>query len=660
MPRLRSALFLAFLLGFAPSSLHAQPTGPMSDFDDGTLQGWSLFEGHNGILTVQPTGGRPAGFIEADDTGPLGLLVVAPSEFTGDLSEFSGAKWDQFLFPGQPNPTISTFIQLVGGDGTTYESRRNVTTIDRWITRFASFHGPRDFALVENTGATSFRDVVKDVAMLAISMDTSPRAGIESGIDNVRLLPGTPDRRLIGPTEYRCFDTAATKAAGDCDGRGSPFNNTPFASFYLDDFEDKEINTPGVTAVADCPGYPEELGCPFASIRAFAPTGTDSVDEDDGRIDGSGQTTAGDRGHAMWAGGTIEFSFDAEALGALPTHAGIVWTDGGGTGSFEAFDALGESIGTITAIISDGVFRGTTVDDYFFGAVNLTGISKITIGTGFAVEVDHLQYGSAVAVAAGVNAATFVHDPTIGGLGSLFGSFPNVPFEQAEGIPLPPRLGPVQVEVFPVKESASMAASGRISQAGGVLAPLLFVTGNQINLQIPWEVDVTQGPVTVVATVDGVSSDPFELQLSQPAPGIFTFDFGAGRAVAFNNADGSVAQPVDSLAGTGLDSKPVTEGDVLVILATGLGPVTPDAETGEDSLDDQGGFVRRDTTFQPKVFIGGVEARVLFSGLSPEFVGVIQLNVFVPGGVEPGDAVSLVIEVDGTQSRDDVTIAVSP
>ena len=98
----------------------------------------------------------------------------------------------------------------------------------------------------------------------------------------------------------------------------------------------------------------------------------------------------------------------------------------------------------------------------------------------------------------------------------------------------------------------------------------------------------------------------------------------------------------------------------MVILATGLGPVTPDAVTGEDSLDEQGGFVRRDTTLQPKVFVGGVEADVLFSGLSPEFVGVYQLNVFVPGGVEPGDAVSLVIEVDGIQSRDDVNIAVSP
>jgi uncharacterized protein (TIGR03437 family) len=189
------------------------------------------------------------------------------------------------------------------------------------------------------------------------------------------------------------------------------------------------------------------------------------------------------------------------------------------------------------------------------------------------------------------------------------------------------------------------------------LAPLLFVTNNQINLQIPWEVDTTMGPVTVVVTVDGVASDPVEVPLAPFAPGIFTFDFGPGRAVAIN-LDRTVAHPVGSIAG--VSSHPVAIGEALIILATGLGPVTPPAETGNNSLDDQGNFVRRDTTTIPKVFIDGVEAQVLFSGMSPEFVGVYQLNVIVPEGVQPGDAVSLVIEIGGVRSREDVTIAVSP
>ena len=164
----------------------------------------------------------------------------------------------------------------------------------------------------------------------------------------------------------------------------------------------------------------------------------------------------------------------------------------------------------------------------------------------------------------------------------------------------------------------------------------------------------------MVVTVDGISSDPVEVRLSPPAPGIFTFDFGPGRAIAINNGDGTVAQPIGSLAGAGITTKPAAAGDVLVILATGLGPVIPGGETGEDSIDEQGGFVRRDTTLQPKAFIGGIEANVIFSGLSPQFVGVYQINVFVPEGIDPSDTAPLVIEVDGVRSREDVTIAVSP
>jgi len=61
----------------------------------------------------------------------------------------------------------------------------------------------------------------------------------------------------------------------------------------------------------------------------------------------------------------------------------------------------------------------------------------------------------------------------------------------------------------------------------------------------------------------------------------------------------------------------------------------------------------------PKVTIGGVEAQVVFSGMSPQFVAVYQVNVIVPAGAPTGDAVPLIIEIGGQTSRDDVTIAVS-
>jgi uncharacterized protein (TIGR03437 family) len=63
--------------------------------------------------------------------------------------------------------------------------------------------------------------------------------------------------------------------------------------------------------------------------------------------------------------------------------------------------------------------------------------------------------------------------------------------------------------------------------------------------------------------------------------------------------------------------------------------------------------------------IGGVEAQVLGAFLHSQFVALNQINAIVPEGVEPGDAVPIVIEVDcgdGTvfRSREDVTIAIAP
>jgi uncharacterized protein (TIGR03437 family) len=56
--------------------------------------------------------------------------------------------------------------------------------------------------------------------------------------------------------------------------------------------------------------------------------------------------------------------------------------------------------------------------------------------------------------------------------------------------------------------------------------------------------------------------------------------------------------------------------------------------------------------------IGGMPAQVNYSGLSPQFFGVYQLNVVVPSGITPGGSVPVQIQVGGTSSPDPVTIAI--
>jgi hypothetical protein len=90
----------------------------------------------------------------------------------------------------------------------------------------------------------------------------------------------------------------------------------------------------------------------------------------------------------------ITFQFSKAALGALPTAVGIVWTDGAGQITFEAFDENGNSLGILTGDHADGSFLGTIEDDRFYGATNAGGISSIHIGNSSGgIEVDHLQYG---------------------------------------------------------------------------------------------------------------------------------------------------------------------------------------------------------------------------------------------------------------------------
>jgi uncharacterized protein (TIGR03437 family) len=259
-----------------------------------------------------------------------------------------------------------------------------------------------------------------------------------------------------------------------------------------------------------------------------------------------------------------------------------------------------------------------------------------------------------------VDAAAYAGRPSPGGLAALFGTFPTG-LEVAGAIPLPRILGDavqVRFRVESAGAAAPAAASGG-NQQGAIVelpAPLMFVSGGQINLQVPWEVDPSAGNVTAIVSVNGVDSNAIALPVGPVSPGIFSFDFGPGRAVAFNNADGTIAQPVGSVAG--VTCRPTVPGEALVILASGLGPTNPPGVTGQNSLDIGGNFVRRDTLALPRVLIGGVQADLLFSGLSPEFVGVVQINVTVPAGIAPGNAVPLVLEVNGQRTREDVTIAV--
>jgi uncharacterized protein (TIGR03437 family) len=59
----------------------------------------------------------------------------------------------------------------------------------------------------------------------------------------------------------------------------------------------------------------------------------------------------------------------------------------------------------------------------------------------------------------------------------------------------------------------------------------------------------------------------------------------------------------------------------------------------------------------PAVTIGGIPARVMFSGLAPGYVGLYQVNVEVPEGLPESDSVGVVLTMNNLESNS-VQIAV--
>jgi uncharacterized protein (TIGR03437 family) len=225
-----------------------------------------------------------------------------------------------------------------------------------------------------------------------------------------------------------------------------------------------------------------------------------------------------------------------------------------------------------------------------------------------------------------VNGASFLAPLAPGGIAGVFGT--NLSVGQASALsdtPLPTTLAESSFTI------------------GGFPAPLFFAMPGQVNLQIPWEL-AGQTQASIVATVNGVQSNPETISLGTFGPGIFSINAsGAGQGAVLIAPGAQLAAP-----GT-----PVSRGAYVSIFCTGLGAVTNQPATGVAATANP----LSQTITVPTVTIGGIGATVSFSGLAPGFAGLYQVNAVVPFGVTPGNAVPVVMGV-GNASSNTVTIAV--
>jgi uncharacterized protein (TIGR03437 family) len=217
-----------------------------------------------------------------------------------------------------------------------------------------------------------------------------------------------------------------------------------------------------------------------------------------------------------------------------------------------------------------------------------------------------------------VNGASFTPNMSPGCLISIFGTGLAASLASASTVPLPTSLGNTSVKI------------------GGFAAPLYFVSSDQINAQVPFEVANTINvnfqfeTTTVVVTTGQQSSATFTIALSGASPGLFTTaSNGKGQALYVNQT----FMPF---------STALTPGSTIILYATGLGQTNPPASTGA------GGLASQPLVFPPNVYIGESQAQVSYAGLAPDFVGVYQVNVVVPAQLSTD---RIVVEISGQRSN---------
>jgi uncharacterized protein (TIGR03437 family) len=252
---------------------------------------------------------------------------------------------------------------------------------------------------------------------------------------------------------------------------------------------------------------------------------------------------------------------------------------------------------------------------------NLSGQTQIKVGSQTADAVPVINQDGIV------NAASFAALAPVapGSLVSVFGSRLSQSPATATDVPLPLSLG------------------GATIILGGKQAPLLFTTDGQVNAVVPYGIPVNSAQQAVAARGSTISV-PQPVTLAPAAPGVFTSDGRQGIVVDVDAAGNQTL--VDP-------AHPARIGDALVIYCTGLGEVDPSVTTGSPAPASPLSNAVNPVT----VTIGGIDANVLFAGLTPTQVGLYQVNIVIPAGITPGAQVPLIISAAG-QASAPVTIPV--
>ena len=208
-------------------------------------------------------------------------------------------------------------------------------------------------------------------------------------------------------------------------------------------------------------------------------------------------------------------------------------------------------------------------------------------------------------------------------------------------------LGPSTLTLYKPNPDGSLPTTlaGVQVTFNSIPAPLIYVSATQIAAIVPYSMQ-NAGTAQVSVKYNNDTSAAISVNIANTAPGLFTANStGSGQASAIN-ANGTLNNA----------SNPARIGDVVSLYATGEGQTTPAGVDGK--------LAPLNPPFPKPIAnvtatVGGKPAQVTYYGAAPgEVAGLMQVNVQIPAGVQPGD-VPVVISVGGVASPSGVTLSIT-
>jgi uncharacterized protein (TIGR03437 family) len=184
----------------------------------------------------------------------------------------------------------------------------------------------------------------------------------------------------------------------------------------------------------------------------------------------------------------------------------------------------------------------------------------------------------------------------------------------------------------------------------GIPGTPTYVSANQINVTVPWEINGMLS-TNLVVEFNGVQSAPISLAVQSQTPGLFASNSAGTGQLSAINQNGTY----NGVSGT--NTAPAPQGSVISVYGTGGGQTMPPGTTGSITPipTSSGGLLN---ITGATATVGGQPATVQFAGAAPGLVtGVFQINIQVPTGIT-GNNVPVTVSINGSSTTQLTTIAV--